>query len=115
MVLLSGQFQITPNYSVHTSAGVPAKNILTITSPLSNLSGNFLTQCSEHLFLGERFQLKKRKLQIHTTGHGSKVLHLSPTLGPTLTLRERTKIFVPPTRLVHIDTEMVTMTVTKCP
>lgn len=61
MVLLSRQFQITPNYSVHTSAKTPCKKtILTITSPLLNLSGNLPTQCSKPpIFKLTGFNLRK--------------------------------------------------------
>lgn len=37
--------------------------------------------------------LTKRELQIHTISQGCIFLHFSPTLGPTLTLGERTKYF----------------------
>lgn len=92
MVLLSGQFQITPNYSVHTSAKTPCKKHFNYyfaiikffrKPPYSVFKTTY--------FQANRFQPKKRKLQIHMISHGSKVLHLSPTLGPTLTLGERTK------------------------
>lgn len=93
MVLLSRQFQITPNYSVHTSAKTPCKKnhfnyYFTI---IKSFRKPPYSVFKTTYFQANRFQPKKRKLQIHMISHCSKVLHLSPTLRPTLTLGERTK------------------------
>lgn len=121
MVLLSRQFQITPNYSVHTSAKTPCKKtILTITSPLLNLSGNLPTQCSKPpIFKLTGFNLKKKIANSHDQpllqGSASQ-----PNIGANSDTGGKDKIFMClsseiPQRLVHIHTEMVTMTATKCP